>query len=301
LIERTPVEFPIALEERMGFRVGLKMENLQATGSFKLRGAVRAVSALGEQERAAGVITASAGNHGCALAKAAAAAGIEATIVVPHGTPAVKRSKIEELGGHLLIDGENYDAAQAIARKMAEDTGKTFVSAYENDWVIEGNGGDLGRELLEQVPELSKVVVPVGGGGMIAGLARTLCPRGIEVLGVQPQQNCAMHDSIEQGRALTTYVGEPTIAEGCDGAVGERNYEIAAEHGVRCVLVSEAGIRKAVRIAHNELGTTVEASGAVALGGLFEGAVVAPMRGTMVVVLSGGNIDPELLAEILAE
>ena len=301
MIKRTPVEFPIALQERVGFRVGLKMENLQATGSFKLRGAVRAVAALSDEERTAGVITASAGNHGCALAKAAAAAGIEAMIVVPRGTPGVKRAKIESLGGRLSIDGGNYDAAEVIARRMADETGQTFVSAYENDWVIEGNGGDLGRELVDQVPELSKVVVPVGGGGMIAGLARTLCPRGIEVFGVQPEQNCALHESLAQGRALTDYVGEPTIAEGCEGAVGQRNYEIVVEHGVGCVLASEAGIRRAVRLAHDELGTTVEASGAVALAGLLEGAVLAPLSGVMVVVLSGGNIDAELLAEILAE
>ncbi len=281
--------------------IALKLENLQNGGSFKLRGAARKLAALGEAERAAGVITASAGNHGAGLAIAARAHGLAVTVVVPTRTPSNKRTRIEQLGARVVIEGDSYDASEAIARRWAVERRQTFVPAFEDDEVIAGNGGDLAAELLAQDPAISRVLVPVGGGGMIAGLSRELAPRGIGVIGVQPENNCAMAESIRAGRWIADYVGESTIAEGCEGAVGERCWEIASRHVESMALVSEEAIRRSVAYLYREAGVIAECSGAVAMAAILEGAVTPAASGTTVVVISGGNIDPALLDEILAE
>jgi threonine dehydratase len=279
--------------------VALKLENLQNGGSFKLRGATRRLAALGRDERAAGVITASAGNHGVGLALAAGELALAATVVVPRRTPAIKRDRIVGLGAEVVVEGDSYDEAEVIARRCAAETGQTFVPAFEDDEVIAGNGGDLATELLAQDAAISRIVVPVGGGGLIAGLSRALAPRGIAVIGVQPENNCAMHESFQERRWIGDYVGRPTIAEGCEGAVGERCYTIASRHVDEIALVSEDAIRRAVAHLYREAGTVAECSGAVALAGVLEGAVAPASAGTTVVVITGGNIEPALLDDIL--
>jgi threonine dehydratase len=281
--------------------VRLKLENLQRTGSFKLRGAVRAVAALSAEDRAAGLVAASAGNHGAAMALACRAERVAITVVVSRAAPEVKRAAIAALGANLLVDGADYDEAEGIARALAVQRGARFVSPFDDEEVIEGNGGDLARELLVQAPDLARVVVPVGGGGMIAGLARVLVPRGVEVVGVQPEVNCAMRDSLRQGRALTTYVGGATIADALAGAVCERTTRICAQHRVEVAVVSEDALRRAVAMLYHQVGTIAEASGATAVAGLMTGAVRAAPVGVTAVVVSGGNIDAELLDEIVAQ
>ena len=275
--------------------VRLKLENLQRTGSFKLRGAVRAVAGLTEADRRAGVVVASAGNHGAGMALACRAERVPITVVVSRAAPEVKRAAIAALGANLRVDGADYDEAEAIARELARTRGARFVSPFDDEEVIEGNGGDLGRELLAQAPDLARVVVPVGGGGMAAGLARALAPRGVAIVGVQPEVNCAMRDSLRQGRALTTYAGGDTIADALAGACGARAYELCARHGVEVEVVSEDALRRAVAVLYREVGTIAEASGAAAVAGVLTGVVRAAERGTTAGVVSGGNIVAERL------
>jgi threonine dehydratase len=291
VVRRTPV---VPWPGRDG--LFLKLENLQRTGSFKLHGASLRLAALDDEERGRGVVAASAGNHGLGVALAGRALGITVEIVVPATSPAVKRAGIAALGATVLVGGPSYDDAEALARRRAAARGAVFISAFDDPLIIRGNGGLLGEEIAEQVPGLSQVVCPVGGGGLSGGLAAALCPRGVRIAGVQPEANCAMHDSLAQGRALTTYVGLPTLAEGCEGAVAESTYELCRGHGVTIALVSEAAIRRAMVQAYH-LGLVVEPSSAVALAGVLEGAV--PAASGTVVVVSGGNVEPDFLDEVL--
>lgn len=294
LVRVTPLLFGA-----LGPSVGLKLENLQRTGSFKLRGAVRVVASLSPAERKAGLVSASAGNHGAGIALACKEAGVPLSVVVPEGAPEVKRNAIAAAGARVFLRGATYDEAEAAAREMAHQKKVRFVSAFDDEHVIEGNGSDLAREILEQAPQVSRVVAPVGGGGLAGGLARVLAPRGVEVIGVQPEVNCAMYESLRGGRALTRYEGRPTIAEGCEGAVAELTFDLARRHLREVVLVPEAAIRRAVAWLYRVAGTIAEATGAVGVAGFQAGQVVAAPTGQTVVVVSGGNIDPAALDRIL--
>ncbi|HKA86953.1 MAG TPA: pyridoxal-phosphate dependent enzyme [Haliangiales bacterium] len=274
----------------------VKLENLQNTGSFKVRGAALRLGALRDDERARGVVAASAGNHGLGVAAAGRALGIRVEIIVPRTAPEVKRRGIAALGATVVEAGAGYDEAERAARARAAVTGAVFVSAYDDPWVQWGNGGTLAEEILEQAPDVKRVACPVGGGGMISGMAQVLAPRGVQLIGVQPAANCAMSESLRLGRALTEYEGRPTLAEGCEGAVATSTFEICRRHGVTIVLVDEDAIRSAIAFAYRELGQIVEPSAAVAIAGVRERCVPTDR---LVVVASGGNIQPSLLDEIL--
>jgi threonine dehydratase len=274
----------------------LKLENLQTTGSFKVRGAALRMAALGEAERGRGVVAASAGNHGLGVAAAGRVLGVRVEIIVPRTSPAVKRQGIAALGATVVEAGAGYDEAERVARARAAVTGAVFVSAYDDPWVQRGNGGTLAEEILAQAPDVETVACPVGGGGMISGMAEVLAPRGVKLVGVQPAANCAMTESLRLGRALTEYEGRPTLAEGCEGAVAQSTFDACRRHGVAMVLVDEDAIRAAIAFAYRELGQVIEPSAAVAVAGLRGGHI--PTRG-LVVVVSGGNIEPALLDEIL--
>lgn len=304
LVRRTPLVAAPAMSEPSADvppdgagSVWLKLESLQRTASFKLRGACLRLDALTDEERARGVVAASAGNHGLGVALAGRELGIRVEVIVPETSAMVKRNGIAAFGAEVRVGGPTYDAAEAAARARAEETGAVFVSPFDDPHVIRGNGGTLAEEILSQLPEVEQVVCPVGGGGLIGGLAEVLAPKGVRVVGVQPRSNCAMHESLALGSALTRYDGAPTIAEGCEGAVAESTYHLCRAHGVGVVLVSEAAIREAMRFAYERLGLIVEASAAVALAGLRERAVL-PSEATVVVV-SGGNVDAELLDGVL--
>ena len=303
-VRQTPLVRCRALETADSGAVFLKLECLQRTGSFKLRGATCAIAALSQEARAAGVVTASAGNHGAGLALAGGAAGVTVTVVVPERTPQNKQQRMLGLGAELLVQGKDYDASEGIAREIAKTRGATFVSAFDDDAVIRGNGGSLGEEIRRQMDSLGeplgRVLAPVGGGGLIGGLANELVPTGIEVLGCQPTNNCAMHDSVELGRALCEYEKLRTIAEGCEGAVCERTYDIVAAHGLKIVTVSEESIEDAVRFLYRECGVVAETSAAVPVAAMREGAAAWSGKGATVVVVSGGNIDDAALDTLLA-
>jgi threonine dehydratase len=294
LVRHTPlVPFPGA----DGVRA--KLEQLQRTGSFKLRGALLRLEALTAGERARGVVTASAGNHGLGVATAGRALGVRVEVFVPATSPDVKRRGIAALGATVVDGGASYDDADATARRRAAESGAVFVSAYDDPWVQRGNGGTLAEEILGDAPDVTQVVCPVGGGGLVGGLAAVLAPRGVAVVGVSPEANCAMFESLRDGRAHTTYAGRPTLAEGCEGAIAESTFALARQHGVRVVLVSEDAIRRAMAFAYRRGGWVVEPSAAVAIAGVLEGAL--PPSPRTVVVVSGGNADPDLVDQVLRE
>jgi threonine dehydratase len=297
LVRRTPLVPAPALGEG----VWLKLENLQRTGSFKLRGACLRLDALTEEERARGVVAASAGNHGQGVALAGGMLGVRTEVVVPTTAPDVKKQAIAALGARVVEEGANYDAAEAAARRRAAESGAVFVSPFDDPWVIRGNGGTLGEEIRAQLPHVAQVIAPVGGGGLVGGLAEALAPVGVRVRGMQTAVNCAMYESLREGTAMTTYEGGATIAEGCEGAVAESTFELCARHGVQVALVSEAAIRRAVAFAYRRLGIVCEATGAVAIAGVREHGVRAGgAAGPVVVVVSGGNIGAATLDAYLA-
>jgi len=312
----TPLVPAPVLGRRTGADVWLKLENLQRTGSFKVRGALARLAAAvrdhegsvesgmadsgarGERPR---VIAASAGNHGLGVALAAQALNVEATILVSAQTPELKRTGIAALGARVEVGGATYDEAEAAARaRVVEDPGLVFVSAFDDDYVIAGNGGLLAREVLAQLPDVEQLVVPVGGGGLAGGIGVEVVPRGIRILGVSPEANCAMKRSLDEGRAYTQYEdGGPTLAEGLEGAVSERTFQMARDYFPDITLVSEVAIRRAIVYAYRTLGILCEASAAPALAALLEEPDL--VRGKRVVVLvSGGNIEPDLLDQLLA-
>jgi threonine dehydratase len=295
----TPLVPAPALGRRTGADVWLKLENLQRTGSFKLRGAAARIAAVALEPAARRVIAASAGNHGLGVALAARTFGVEATVLVSAQAPEFKRAGIAALGAKVEVVGATYDEAEAEARRRAAADGAVFVSAFDDDYVIAGNGGLLAREILAQLPDVQSIVVPVGGGGLAGGIGVEVVPRGIKILGASPESNCAMRRSLDEGRAYTTYDGGPTLAEGLEGAVSERTFAMARDYFPEISLVSELSIRTAIVYAYRTLGIVCEASAAVAIAALLEDA--APIRGRRtVVVVSGGNIEADLLDQLLS-
>lgn len=299
LVFRTPLVRSAPLSERLGSEVWLKLESLQRTGSFKLRGAAMRLDALDADERRRGVVAASAGNHGQGVALAGRVLGVPVEVVVPERTPRVKRAGMEAHGARVVVAGAGYDEAEAIARKRAAHRGAVFVSPFDDPLVILGNGGTVAEEILDELPGVGQVVCPVGGGGLVAGLAEALAPLGIAVLGAQPEANCAMHESLRLGRALLRYEGRPTLAEGCEGGVAERTFEICRDHGVVTATVSEEAIARAMVYAYRVLGLVVEASAAVAIAAVLEGRLRLAARAPTVIVVSGSNVEPELLDRLL--
>ena len=272
----------------------VKAEGLQRTGSFKSRGAVAKLATLGPDRE---VVTASAGNHGLGVAYAAKALGLRATVVVSELSPDVKRRGIEALGARLEVHGTGYDEAEARARELAEGDA-VFVSGFDDEHVMLGNGGTTALELSEQVGGLGPgdlVVIPVGGGGLASGIGAVLAGSGARLVGVEPRANRAMHASFEADAALTSYPeGGPTLAEGLEGAVAERTYELCREALEGIVLVEEDRIRAAIARAYRELGLILEPSAAVSLAAVWDGLTAAD-GGRVVCIGTGSNVDPDLL------
>jgi threonine dehydratase len=313
LVRVTPLVQAPALSRRTGADVWLKLECLQRTGSFKLRGAAAKLAALARAGHRR-VITASAGNHGLGVAYAARAFDIEATVLVSSQTAEVKRAGIRALGATLEVVGASYDEAEEEARRRAgrpprsdqkteqkghpDGSDPVFVSPFDDDHVIAGNGGLLARELLAQLPDLEVVLAPVGGGGLAGGLGVELVPRGIRLLGVSPTANCAMKRSLETGNAMIRYEGGPTLAEGLEGGVSERTFRMAQDYYPDIGVVSEVAIRQAIAYAYRTLGLVCEASSAVTLAALLDGVFDLPGR-RVVLIITGSNIEPDLLDQLL--
>ncbi|HEY0020377.1 MAG TPA: threonine/serine dehydratase [Longimicrobium sp.] len=297
---RTPLERSAWLSERAGTDVWLKLETLQRTGSFKLRGAYNAIASLSAEERARGLVTASAGNHGQGVALAAALLGARALVFVPSSAPEAKKRRIARHGAELREVQGGYDEAHHAAEAHAARTGATFVHAFSDPAVVAGQG-TVGLEIVRDLPEVRTLVVPVGGGGIAGGIgivARAM-GSGIRVVGVQTEETAAMHASLAAGRLTSPPYGE-TLCEGLSGDVDARSLALAARVVDGVVLVTEAAVRHAMRRLFEEEGIVAEGSAAVGVAAVLEGAVER-MAGPAAVVLTGGNVDGARLARVLGE
>lgn len=296
----TPLLASGALSEAAGREVWLKLECRQRTGSFKVRGALNALLAMPAEARARGVVTASAGNHGLGVALAAREVGARAVVFVPAGAPATKRRRIEALGADLRLVEGSYDEAHDAAERHAVESGAAYLHAFSDPWVVAGQG-TVGLEILTERPEVSAVLVPVGGGGLVGGVgvaARTLAP-GCRVIGAQSVATPAMHASLAAGRLTSPPMGE-TICDGLYGDTDARSVELARRVVDEVVLVEERQVREAIRRLYQEEGVVAEGSGIVAVAALLAGAATLP-EGPVAVVVTGGNIDAAVLGEILLE
>jgi len=295
----TPVYGSETLSRRAGRKVWLKAENLQRTGSFKVRGAVNKLSLLGAEERAAGVIAASAGNHGQAVAWAARELGVKATVFMPQDAPMAKVEATRNYGAATVLAGAGFDEALAAATDRARETGATFVHAFEDEAVIAGQG-TIGLELLEQIPQLEAVVVPIGGGGLIGGIACAIKESRPEVriVGVQTSRLPSMAAAIEQHHPVTI-PSATTIADGIAvRRAGEVNFPVVERYVDEIVTVDEDEIASAILMLLEREKTLAEGAGATALAALLQHKTSLQGAHTAVLI-GGGNIDVTLLARII--
>jgi threonine dehydratase len=296
-IEHTPCLPSRTLSQLTGAQVFLKFENLQFTASFKERGALNKLLSLGAEERRRGVIAMSAGNHAQAVAYHAARLGIPALIVMPKGSPNTKVRNTQVHGAKVVLEGENLFEAGQHARSLAAREHLVFVHPYEDPHVIAGQG-TVGLEMLEAVPELDVLVVPVGGGGLISGMAiaAKAMRKGISVLGVETQNYPSMHQRL---RNLPVECGGDTIAEGIAVKdVGDTAFRIIQELVDEVLVVKEETIERAVAALIEIEKTVAEGAGAAALAALLENP--ARFSGKRVgLPISGGNIDTRVLASVL--
>jgi threonine dehydratase len=296
---RTPLAHSAWLSSIAGSEVYLKLECWQRTRSFKVRGAFSAIAAHTVEERARGLVAASAGNHGQGVALAARELGAQATIFVPDSAPEMKKSRIQAFGAELRAVPGIYDDAEAAALAYAAETGATFIHAFADPLVIAGQG-TVGLEIVEELPTIRQLLAPVGGGGLITGIGAVLQSLGddrIELLGVQSDQTRAMHDAFQAGGAVQVEQG-PTLADGlAGGGIDAESYERVRSVTDEIVLVDEVSIAAAIRDLYRHDGVVAEGAGAVGVAAVASGRV--PVRGPTVLVVSGGNIDCGRLAEIL--
>lgn len=288
---------PVVPLEVAGDTVFLKLESLQRTGSFKVRGAANRLVGLTREEKARGVVAVSSGNHGRAVAEVARGLGVQATICVPDWVDPAKLRAIRSAGARVDLGGTSYDEAEDRAAELAVSEGLTPLPPFDDRTVIEGQG-TIGVELAAQLPGIEEVVVPLSGGGLVAGIGLALKPMGVRVVAVSARRASVMLQSLEAGRPIQAPDRE-TVASALSGGIGSENRftldivrAVVSEH----LVVEEEEIRAAVARAFAEGRLVVEGGGAVGLAALWSGYRPA---GRAAVVVSGGNIDAATLAELV--
>lgn len=302
-IGHTPLEYSQYLSEVLGAPVHLKMENLQRTGSFKVRGATYRMSKLTAAERARGVVAASAGNHAQGVALAARELGIAATIFMPLGVPVPKLLSTRGYGAEVILEGETVETSLRLAQEFAERTGAIFVPPYDNEDVVIGQA-TLGLEIMDDLPEVETILVGIGGGGLIAGIAAAAKARAaaagrtVRVIGVQAENAAPFVPSMAAGEPVSVQT-KPTIADGIYVArPGDIPFEIIKDLVDDVVTVSDDEIARAIVVLLERAKVVVEPAGAVGVAAILAGKVHA--EGPTVSILSGGNIDPLLLQRVIA-
>jgi len=296
-VVRTDIEHSRTLSKITGAEIWLKFENLQFTAAYKERGALNALMQLSEEQKARGVIAASAGNHAQGLSYHGTSLGMPVTIVMPRTTPTVKVMQTESVGGKVVLEGESFDEAYAHARKLEAELGLTFVHPFDDPHVAAGQG-TVALEMLEEVPDLDVLVVPVGGGGLASGMctiARDMKP-DIELVGVEAQLYPSMYNLL---KGTNLPIGGDSLAEGIAVfSPGLFTSKVLREQLDELVLVSEAKIESALALLLQIEKTLVEGAGATGLAAVMDNPEL--FRGKKVgIVLSGGNIDTRLLANVL--
>jgi threonine dehydratase len=295
----TPLEYAPTLSAACGAQVYLKLECFQATRAFKVRGALNKLAHLTLEERDKGVIAASGGNHALGVAWAAARLGIKATVVIMEQAPESLAALCRGYGAKVLIEGKVFEEALETAERLAALTGQLLIHAYDDPFIIAGQG-TVGLEVLQDLPEADAVIVPTGGGGLLAGIAlacKTLKPN-IEVIGVQPEAAPAMTRSLAEGRVLTlpppTTIAEKLAVQ----HVGQLTFSIAQRYVDRMVLVSEEEVREAIRDLLARADLLTEGAAAVTWAALQSGKLELPGK-RVVLIISGGNISLDRLRAIL--
>ncbi|MGH7729155.1 MAG: threonine ammonia-lyase [Vulcanimicrobiaceae bacterium] len=300
IVQRTPVVRSRTLDESLALRAFLKCEQFQRTGSFKFRGAYNRIALLGPEARRRGVVAFSSGNHAQAVALAARLLETAATIVVPADAPTGKLAATRGYGAEVIVYDRASEDRQAIAQRLAAERGATLVPPFDDPDIIAG-AGTVGHELLEDVPELDAIVVPVGGGGLISGiaLAAAALRPGIAIWGVEPEAGDDFARSLARGERIGIAV-PATIADGQrTTSPGALTFEIVRERCAGIVTVSDAELCEALHFAFARLKLVLEPSGACALAALRSRRL--DLQGQRVgVVLSGGNVDPGAYAEFVA-
>lgn len=306
VIERTPIAHSRALSKMLGSEVFLKCENLQRSGSFKVRGAYVRMAKLTEAERAVGVVAASAGNHAQGVALAASRLGISARIYMPQGAALPKIAATRDHGAEVILHGNNVDEALAEAKAYAEQTGAVFVHPFDNEDIIAGQG-TLGLEILEQVPDVDTILVGVGGGGLLAGLSVAVrekereLGKKIRIIGLQAEHAAAYPPSLAAD-ALVPLKKVATIADGIAvGRPGQLPFAIIKNLVNDVHTVSEDEIARALIFLMERNKLVVEPAGSVSVAALMSGSLTEKYGdlGTTVCLLSGGNIDPMLMLKVI--
>jgi threonine dehydratase len=290
-VRRTPTVRCDSLSERAGRAVHLKLESMQRTGSFKIRGATNAVRSIPAADAARGVVTHSSGNHALALAVAAAARGMPAHVVMPENASPAKRAAVERAGARVVTSGNSGAEREAAAADVQRATGATMVPPFDHPWVMAGQG-TIAPEILEDLPDAATLVVPVGGGGMISGIAiaaRAMRP-DVRIVGAEP---ALADDAAESRRTGVRAPQRPpvTIADGLRTALGELTFPVVRELVDDVAIVSEEEIVEAMRIAFTEARLVIEPSAAVGIAAVLAGRVGGPADRPLACVVCGGNAD----------
>jgi len=297
------VEFPLCAEDPRTLL--LKPENHQPIGSFKLRGAFNKISSLSEAERARGVISYSSGNHAQGVAYAARALNVKSVIVMPNNAPPIKREATAKLGAEIVVVGPSSDERKAKAEELAAQHGYAVVPPYNDEKIIAGQG-TIGLEILEDLPSVEAVLAPVGGGGLISGIgaAIKLTNPKVKVIGVEPELAADAQASLRQGKIVQFPAQQVsrTIADGLrTQSIGPINFEHIRAYVDDIITVTEEEIRMATKYLSANPQTVAEPSGAVATAGFIFHANALPRTKLNVAIISGGNIDPEMLKEVRSE
>jgi len=302
-VDTTPLQTTRYLSDVLGAPVYLKCENLQRTGSYKIRGAYNRLALLTDEEKARGVVAASAGNHAQGVAFAARELGIKATIFMPVGVPLPKLQATKDYGAEVVLRGHTVDEPLRAAAEFARSTGAVFIHPFDHEDIIAGQG-TLGLEIYEQLPIVETVVVPIGGGGLISGVASAIRQRAavdgrtVRIIGVQAANASPYPISLENG-ARTQITVLPTIADGIAVSMpGELNFEIVRKTVDEVVTVSEDDMAQALLVLLERAKLVVEPAGAAGVAAILAGQVKA--SGPTVVILSGGNIDPMIMERVIS-
>jgi threonine dehydratase len=299
IAQRTPIIEAPGPSDKYDPKIVYKLENLQTTGSFKIRGATNKLMSLSEKERSRGVLAVSSGNHGRAVSCVANALKIQATVCLPDTVPENKRKAIRQLGAEIVIGGATYDEASDTATRLQKERGLTMIHPFDDPIVIAGQG-TIALELLEDFPEVDTVLVPLSGGGLMSGIAfvlKTADPT-IRTIGVSMERGPAMVESLRAGKVMEI-VEEPTLADALAGGLGGANkytFEMVRAYVDETILVSEEEIAAAMAHALAELHLVVEGGGAVGIAALLS-EKVRELGRNIAVVLSGSNVDTSVLLE----
>ena len=300
IIYRTPLVPSPRLTEPLGTNVFLKLESLQVTGSFKIRGATNKLSILSENERQRGVITVSSGNHGRAVAYVAKEFGVRAVICVSEAVPDNKIQAIRELGAEIVVAGKTYDEANEFALQLKDERQLTMVHPFDDADIIAGQG-TIGLELMDDLPEIDTVIAPLSGGGLLSGVALALksIKPSIHTVGVTMDQGAAMVESLKMGHIVEVQE-QPTLADALAGGLGEQNlytFNLIQKYVDETVLVSESEIASAMVFALDKHHLVVEGGGAVGIAALMHKKVKKVGKNT-VIIISGSGVDLAVLLRV---